>query len=109
MFVMTTVYQSGGRVMDRRVAGDPGFRCSERRCDQWDASLRTLSDDACDAGSGEPWVSRDGYTNPAGKEDSDALIITIDTIEKLTLAWWSRKRTGSARRAGVGCWSSSIS
>jgi len=56
------------------------------KCGAWNASLRTFGE--CNTSSGKPWVSRDGYFNAAGEEDLNALIVTAETMETLTLAWW---------------------
>lgn len=42
----------------------------------------------CNVTSGEPWIKHDGFLRSENYEDLNAMIVMMDTVEALTLAWW---------------------
>mmetsp|Transcript_25736 Transcript_25736/g.60066 ORF Transcript_25736/g.60066 Transcript_25736/m.60066 type:complete len:604 (-) Transcript_25736:24-1835(-) len=52
----------------------------------WEAGERVHG--TCDEESGLPWVAHDGFQNPGNSDDLNAMVVMMDTLEKLTLAWW---------------------
>jgi len=55
----------------------------KKSCERW-----TDHHGACSSETGLPYVSHDGFQNPAAGLDSESIIVMADTLELMTLAWW---------------------
>jgi hypothetical protein len=52
----------------------------------WEKGKRSFG--RCDPDTGKPWEMHDGFLNYAGLQDLKIMIVAMDTLETLTLAWW---------------------
>jgi len=63
-----------------------GAGFSNEKCTKWNAGARTFG--PCNTATGLPWEGHDGFFNTEGLGDLYTMIVMMDTVEILTLAWW---------------------